>query len=443
MHRASRREPSVARRARRRAWGVFLPALSAATLCAASAVGGDALNSSDQPRKDTDAQKPGAHNEFNIVPAAGGTTDIGIGGGYFIGLTRTAPGVVPYVWDLESAGFITFAHASGDGFEVPYQDLYVDFTVPRFLGSPMWLEVRPEYSWETTLNYNGLGNASTAVPPQGAQAKYFMYGRLHPYLPVDLRWRILDHLAGHAGMTFEQSWLQVAKTSKLALDQTTGTPEVKKLIGSFAPQGVATLIYGAQWDNRDSEVSTHRGMFHTIDVKLSPGDASMPELRYRYAEFTANARAFVPIWGDRIVLAVRVVGDALLGSPPFYELSRFNDGFQTYAIGGLYGVRGVPAQRYYGKLKVFENAEVRTELASFHALGHKVVFGVTGFFDGGRVWADTTAQPDLDGRGLGFKYGVGGGVRFQSGSTFVLRADIAYSPDATPVGGYVAAGQMF
>jgi len=110
-------------------------------------------------------------------------------------------------------------------------------------------------------------------------------------------------------------------------------------------------------------------------------------------------------------------------------------------------VRGVPGQRYYGKIKVLGNLEVRTELASFRALGKHMLFGVVGFADGGRVWADTSPHPELDGNGLGLKYGVGGGLRLQSGSSFVLRADVAWSPDAealgSPVGGYFAAGQMF
>jgi hypothetical protein len=59
------------------------------------------------------------------------------------------------------------------------------------------------------------------------------------------------------------------------------------------------------------------------------------------------------------------------------------------------------------------------------------------------VWADTTPQPELDGQGLGLKYGAGGGLRLQSGSSFVIRLDVAASPDASPVSGYFSAGQMY
>jgi outer membrane protein assembly factor BamA len=176
-------------------------------------------------------------------------------------------------------------------------------------------------------------------------------------------------------------------------------------------------------------------------VALSPGGAGA--FPYRFAQVTAVARGFVPIGNPHVTLAMRFVVDAMFGDPPFYELSRFRDTYDTYALGGLYGVRGVPAQRYYGKVKALGNVELRTEAFSFRAFGHPIVVGFVGFFDGGRVWADTTPQPALDGRRIGLKYGVGGGLRFQSGRAFVLRADVAYSPDASPVGAYVAAGQMF
>jgi hemolysin activation/secretion protein len=115
----------------------------------------------------------------------------------------------------------------------------------------------------------------------------------------------------------------------------------------------------------------------------------------------------------------------------------------TYALGGSNGVRGVPAQRYYGKVKVFGNVELRAKLFNIHLFGKALTIGAAGFCDGGRVWADTTPHPELDGKGLGLKYGVGGGLRLMSGTAFVLRADVAWSPDATPVGGYVVAGESF
>jgi hypothetical protein len=38
---------------------------------------------------------------------------------------------------------------------------------------------------------------------------------------------------------------------------------------------------------------------------------------------------------------------------------------------------------------------------------------------------------------------VGGGLRLQSGDAFVLRGDVAWSPDARPIGAYFAVGHTF
>ena len=143
---------------------------------------------------------------------------------------------------------------------------------------------------------------------------------------------------------------------------------------------------------------------------------------------------------ERLVLAARLVGDILLGDPPIYELARFEE---TSALGGAKFVRGVPTNRYYGKRKVLGNLELRSRLARFRLCRGQYELGLTGFVDGGRVWADISRRPDLDGTGLALKYGVGGGIRMQKGETFVLRADVAWSPDARPIGAYLLAGQHF
>jgi hypothetical protein len=85
-------------------------------------------------------------------------------------------------------------HLSG-GFSVPYQDIYARLTIPRLFGSPLRLELRPSYTWET-INYYGLGNASSTQAPANSPAGYFSYERGHPQFDVDVRGKITDHLAG-------------------------------------------------------------------------------------------------------------------------------------------------------------------------------------------------------------------------------------------------------
>ena len=183
---------------------------------------------------------------------------------------------------------------------------------------------------------------------------------------------------------------------------------------------------------------TRRGQFHTAIVRVSPRVGTA--LPYAYERLNVTARFYTtPV--HNVTVLFRVVGDTLLGDPPFYELARFDE---TPAIGGSKAVRGVPAQRYYGKVKLFGNIELRSELLHFSVHHKRMVLGAAMFADGGRSWTQLgELNPALDGTGLGLKYGLGGGLRLQEGQTFIVRGDVAWSPDARPVGAYFAAGEVF
>ncbi|NOU28133.1 MAG: BamA/TamA family outer membrane protein [Polyangiaceae bacterium] len=398
----------------------------------------DPLNSSSGV-KQVELTPPSGESstEFNILPVVGGSSDIGIGAGFFAGLARIKPGYEPFLWNLQSASLFTFK-LEGGGITLPYQDFSLKLTVPRLFGEPIRMEILGAYTWETTLRYNGIGNASQMRMPAGAGEDYDRYKRLHPQIDISFRVRLVDHVALRFGGRYVQNWIDIPERSRIRDDLASGDHDLVRLIGSTADHAVILGKLGLEWDNRDNEVSPHSGFYHTADVRLSPGRSTF--LPFPYAEVSVIGRAYIPIWKPRITLALRAVGNVMIGDPPFYELYRYDD---VNAIGGSTGLRGVAAQRFYGKVKLFGNAELRTELFDFHAFGKKMIFGVAAFFDGGRVFADTAFRPQLDGRTAGMKYGTGGGLRVQSGSSFVVRADAAWSPDADPIGLYVSAGQAF
>jgi len=106
-------------------------------------------------------------------------------------------------------------------------------------------------------------------------------------------------------------------------------------------------------------------------------------------------------------------------------------------------VRGIPGQRYYGKVKLFSNVELRSHLLDFSWWGKPYILSGALFADFGRLWSELGSHPELDGSGIGLKYGLGGGARIQQGKTFVVRVDVAWSPDSRPIGAYLTAGQSF
>ncbi|MFO7178840.1 MAG: BamA/TamA family outer membrane protein [Pseudomonadota bacterium] len=376
--------------------------------------------------------------ELTVVPFVGGSSDIGFGGGYVAGLVRLAPHHHPYVYRIESAGTITFdpSRASDDP-AIPYVDQYVSWTLPNLAHGRIRLDLRLSYTREATLKYYGIGNASTVPSGRDPAESHFEHARDHPTLgvlaehrrgPVILRW----------GASYTQNWLQIREGTKLAEDMQSGPPEVRALLGPDGAHGVPEFSFGIGWDTRDDETTPLEGTYHTLRVDLSPGALGAPAHRYGRLDFAA--RGYRTVLPGRLTLAARFVTDALFGNPPFYELARFDD---TTAFGGPKGVRGIPAQRYYGMLKLFGNFEVRSRLFDFVAFSKPYRFGIVLFTDVGRVFADYERNADLDGPGLGLKYGLGVGPRLASGRAFVVRFDVAWSPEARPLTAYLLAGHAF
>ncbi len=371
--------------------------------------------------------------ELGLVPLVGGDTDIGVGFGFLGSLARVDPAVRPYRWRIESAGFFSFKKPDGGSLTAPYQDAFVMATIPGLMGGRARLELRPSFTRETNLRYYGLGNASVA-PDEEVPARDF-YERVHPTMAARGRFELGGGLAVLAGTMYVYNAVDFRPESTLAMDLASTDQNVRDLLLVDRRFGVHLVEAGLAFDRRDDEIAPARGQFHTVKVRLSPGGFDAQP--YEYVQTTAVTRFYLPIVPGRLVLATRQVADALFGSPPFFELGRFGD--DSSAIGGANGVRGVPADRYLGKVKVFGNLELRLLAARFSMWGSPYTLGVAGFIDGGRVWS----KPEFDGTGLGLKWGTGGGVRLQKGSTFVIRADVAWSPDARPIGGYFLGGHLF
>lgn len=384
----------------------------------------------------TGSPAQGRKREIGLVPLVGGDTDVGVGVGLLGNLASLDPAYEPYRWAVELAGFISFKR-SADTFIVPYQDYAVQFTAPQLLGKRLRIEVRPSYTKETTQRFYGLGNASPAPPGDDVPERDF-YGRVHPSLLVRARYRIWDSFHVGAGTLYTHNWLDIDPQSRLGQQMASGDPVVRGLLGVASRHGVLLLEGLVLYDTRDSETVPEAGQAHHVRLRISPSLGGA--LPYSYKQVNVTTRFYLPIITDRLVFALRMVADMQFDHPPFYELARYED---TFALGGLNGVRGVPGQRYYGKIKVFSNIEVRGQLVQFTVLKKQLTFGAALFYDLGRTWLDWGSHPELDGQGWGLKYGTGGGLRLQQGKTFVVRADLAWSPDARPLGGYVGAGHMF
>jgi hypothetical protein len=373
--------------------------------------------------------------EYAVVPLAGGDTDIGFGVGALGSVARLDPAVRPFAWRLEGTAFVT-ARRGEDGLSSPYHDAFLQLTVPGLLGGRARLELRPSFTRETNLRYHGLGNASRA-PPDALVARDF-FTRTHPALILRGRIALAGPLSVLVGTLYTHSWIEYGADSSLARDLARGDARVRALLHVDPVHGLNLFEAGLMLDTRDDEMAPAHGQYHSVKVRVSPWQTAT--LPYRYVQLSLAARGYATLVPERLVVAGRLVADVQMGDVPFYELARYDE---ASALGGANGVRGVPGDRYHGQRKLFANLEARATLAHFSVASSRYALGVTGFFDGGRLWADLRSAPALDGTGVGLKYGTGAGLRLRKGETFVLRADLAWSPDARPAGFYFLAGHLF
>jgi hypothetical protein len=383
-----------------------------------------------------DPASGGRSLDVAVVPVVGGDTDIGFGAGVIGSVARLDPNRRPFRWRLEGGSFATVKPRKGPRFEWPYQDAFVGYGHNGLLSERLRFEARVSFTRETDLRYYGIGNASIA-PPDDVPARDF-YTRTHPTARARARVALTPAMAVVFGSIYTFSWLAYDPSSRLAQDQVSGSPQLRGLLLVDRSHALHLFEAGMLFDTRNDETAPSRGQYHQVELRLAPWQSSRHP--YRYAELHTTLRFYQQVVADRLVLAARAVGYLQIGDVPFYELSRYDE---TSALGGAKGVRGIPKNRYYGKRKVFGNLEARGRLATFQVRGSEYRLGLAAFLDGGRVWADLRSAPELDGAGWGLKYGAGGGLRLQKGSTFVLRIDVAWSPDARPLGGYFLAGHVF
>jgi hypothetical protein len=378
--------------------------------------------------------------ELAGFPIVGGNSDIGLQFGGAATLTRFHDAVKPYLWNLD---LLLSAAIKNDtnGIRLTQQSHVLRLDAPDVWGGRLRLDGRGSFQRTINQGYYGLGNASSAVLPQGQTDPT----RRFQYIQQEGRGRLISRVhtgtvvdvALGANLRFESP--DTYGGSKLTDDIAAGG------VRGASQMGLAGIAAGIFIDTRDSEFVTRRGVFYQIGVSATAGTGE----GVGYGEASAVLAHYAPLPGP-FIFASRVVASAQVGNVPFYDMLQAGVFEPQYVLGGETGVRGVPNGRYGGRVKFISNTEIRaTPFPRFHILGQRFLIGTTTFFDWGRVWNDFTVNTALDGTTLGLKYGVGGGLFLQWGEAAIFRIEAAYSPDAVaenpslPVGIYVSDGAMF
>lgn len=393
--------------------------------------------------------------EFGVLPALNYDSDLGFGFGVIGTLVRFDPGYRPYRWRIKYLLYATVKSSPDGGTELAYHDDYVILDTPGLMQNRLRLQLQAGFRRASTAAYYGLGNASDDA--ENDNGRFYQYDRIYPYGQASARFELWDRstaahvrrLEAFAGLGYWYNVMNLYQGSLLEMNA--------QLAAQDTPDGraLAALLHGTEdhsllmpsigllWDTRDHEHTPTRGNFTEVSLRGSPGLGD--ELYFVGA--SVITRWFQSISGDTLVLAVRGIGDALFGNPPFYELATVGSFTRNDAPGGGGSVRGVAGQRFHGKLKVVGNVELRAQLLPFRIAGQRFNLGAIAFVDAGRVWADygtvEIAGESLDDGFPNFAVGVGAGLRLKWGETFIVRVDPGYSPTEGTFGLYINVDHIF
>ncbi|MBX3188741.1 MAG: BamA/TamA family outer membrane protein [Labilithrix sp.] len=395
--------------------------------------------------------------EWAAVPVLGGSTDIGVQFGAAVAVSGLGRGFRPYWWKMDA---LLSASIKGgpDGAEVVQQAHDMRWDIPG--GASGKVRLMPAVFFDKTINsgYFGLGNAAPVVTdPEGQVGRRYQF----KHQEIRTRLNIRQPLGGGAseaatgstewsamyGWTLRYVRPVAYPESRLAIDAATRDEDGRPLIYGLEGLGIGMVNGGIIYDSRDDQIIPTRGSYYLGAVRLAGATPTTSNVNWMGVNFIAQK--YHKLGKSPFILAGRVFVDLLAGHVPFYDLSQAGAFAAIDMPGGAQGIRGVPNGRYSGLIKVVGNVELRAMLFGFKFAGSNFKIGATTFFDTGRVWYDYSFSSPRDGRGMGLKYGAGGGLAFLWDTVALFRVDVAYSPDASaanpgfPVGIYVQEGFMF
>jgi len=388
--------------------------------------------------------------EIAPLPELSYDSDLGLGFGVMLDATKYHPDFAPYRANLNAQAFLVVGPNPDGGVRIAFQNHWVRLDLPGLLRDRLRLRARVGLRHEVNARYYGIGNASvnlrpwTSVDrdadPEGwaAARRRYDHQQLKPYLQVEALFHVAGALQGYTALIAWWNWVTLIEDSKLSDDLAGAAGEdVTALLVGARRHGALQVAGGLVYDTRDDEAHPTRGMLHELTVRGGPTF----EVPGGYGGLHLETRFFAPLLDDWLVVAARLMADALFGDPPFPELARYGGQRPDHGPGGAVSVRGVPLQRYHGKIKVIGNLELRSKLIRFNLLKRPFALGLQAFFDAGRVWTEWRPNPVLDGAAIGLKLGLGGGLRLYWGGNFVVRGDVGWSPDG--VGVYFDVGHIF
>jgi len=215
-------------------------------------------------------------------------------------------------------------------------------------------------------NFFGLGNKTT-FSQSLANNEFYKVDQRQIFFHASLNFSISPSLSATIGSTI-----------KLVDNNPKSFTLLDSLRLQYYNKSLASLNANAslQADTRDNKVFPMQGIFAKADIFYLPKSLDNDNQFYKFRGEVKTY--FTPHYLQSITIAMRTVGEKVLGSHPFFE-SAF--------LGGSESLRGFERQRFAGDASVLGGAEIRARVGQIPFIV-PLWAGISGFAETGRVFLD-------------------------------------------------------
>lgn len=381
--------------------------------------------------------------DFVVLPVLGANVDEGLGGGLLFAAHRYTGNEGYFRDDFALRVFLTSRFVQRH--ELKWEGVDV-------ADLPLRVLLRVGYYSTVTQNYCGTGNALTCDDARAADAAraaglieggeafdefvrhYHRVRFIRPHGDLLLRWAIADaplklELMGGARIAYY-----------IPGDFSSSSPYPGSLYAEAFPGGEpglsSVLQLGFTIDRRNVEASPTRGFFIESSLRAA---TPVWGSTWTWAGVNAAGSFYVPM-PFSTTLASRTMVDVMLGDAPTEEQATIGGTRDHTAFGGQWIGRGLREHRGIGKVKLFQQFELRRELFDFVILGIRIDVGAGTFTDVGWIGADildfgggavVNGEVVDVGTPARLLFGAGGGLRILLNRALLMRLDLAFSPFET------------
>ncbi len=264
-----------------------------------------------------------------------------------------------------------------------------------------------------TSNFFGYGVYSVYDKTKTGKFKFYRIRYDLGEISLQLRQRFSDKVMATFGPVFQFYSLDKAEKLNKVRNVVLNTSATGlNPLTVFERQSYVGAKFSLTVDTRDNKVLPATGInwVSTIKRLTGLGDKSYNRVTQVNSDFSFYFN-LIPDW---LVFANRVGGGINYGYG--FEF------YQAQYLGSDDNLRGYRKERFAGKSKFYNQAELRLRLANFRTYLFPAAFGIMAFFDAGRVWKAN----DNDEKML---HGYGGGIWFSPLRRLLITVSYAISKE--------------